>query len=460
MSQLQRPLMSIRWKQLLVASSALLATACSTVGQIENEPLTRTVHNEIPSILFASETIPEPQEVTLILAFSGGGTRASALSYGVLEELRDTMITVDGKPVRLLDEVDFISSVSGGSITAAYYGLFREQLFEDFKQDFLTRNLRDEILATLFNPIRWFSTLGITDHATQIYAQAGFGDHTFADMFANGPPYVAINATDLSQGTRFSFVQDYFNLLCSDISTFPVARAVAASAAMPIVFDPVVLKNYDTCDVSEAIDFLAKQSEKGRKGLRTSAFGALSYTDKEARPYVHLVDGGVSDNLGLRVISEPIELTGGLINYLKLKHGDDNFAVPGHFVIISVDASVKANDAIDTTSAPPSVTQVVNAVTDTQIHLYNEASIELLKQRLEEWSEETKDAQRPIQTHFVEVQIDAVASTPIKRRLNLIPTTLGLPEKEVDLLIEAGRNLLRENPEFQELLGSLALSNL
>jgi NTE family protein len=60
----------------------------------------------------------------LILAFSGGGTRAAAFAYGVLEELAATPVVLGGRPRRLLDEVDLISAVSGGSFTAAYYGLY------------------------------------------------------------------------------------------------------------------------------------------------------------------------------------------------------------------------------------------------------------------------------------------------------------------------------------------------
>ena len=63
-------------------------------------------------------------ELLLILAFSGGGTRAAAFAYGVLEELAATPVVLGGRPRRLLDEVDLISAVSGGSFTAAYYGLY------------------------------------------------------------------------------------------------------------------------------------------------------------------------------------------------------------------------------------------------------------------------------------------------------------------------------------------------
>ena len=65
------------------------------------------------------------------MTFSGGGTRSAALSYGVLEHLRDTPITIHNKKRRLLDEVDLISSVSGGSFTSAYFGLFGDRVFKD-----------------------------------------------------------------------------------------------------------------------------------------------------------------------------------------------------------------------------------------------------------------------------------------------------------------------------------------
>ncbi|MFZ3138013.1 MAG: patatin-like phospholipase family protein [Thermodesulfovibrionales bacterium] len=75
----------------------------------------------------------------LFVTFSGGGTRAAALSYGVLEELSKTEVVIDGKKRRLLDEIDAISSVSGGSFTAAYYGLFGDRIFEDFESRVLKK---------------------------------------------------------------------------------------------------------------------------------------------------------------------------------------------------------------------------------------------------------------------------------------------------------------------------------
>ena len=100
----------------------------------------------------------DPQTL-LILAFSGGGTRAAAFSYGVLEELRRTAVGTPGTGHTMLTEVDLISGVSGGSFTALAYALKGDALFPDYEHDFLTRNVEGELFRRLLNPMTWPSTL-------------------------------------------------------------------------------------------------------------------------------------------------------------------------------------------------------------------------------------------------------------------------------------------------------------
>lgn len=429
---------------------------CTTVGQIENTPLADDHEVKVTQAsLFSSARNLDSEGISMVLAFSGGGTRASALSYGVMEELRNTTVFVKGEPIRLIDEIDIISAVSGGSFTAAYYGLFRDKLFVDYKRNMLTRNFSDQLFHTILNPFSWFSSLGRTDYAAEIYAEAGFGDATFSDMFDNGSPLIAINATDLSQGLRFTFLQDYFNLLCSDISDFPVSRAVAASAAVPILFNPVVLENYSNCEPTDLNNYLLSRTHDGTVSLMNSAKAALSYSNKQKRPYVHLVDGGISDNLGLRMIIESIEFAGGMKEFLDIAHQEENYLTSKDFVIIVVNASVKADSDIDTVATPPSLTQTINAVTDAQLHLYNSETLELAQTLLDDWSNEMSTPERPVKGHLVVVDLKSVEPISLNKKLNLIPTTLGLPKDDVDLLIRIGRQMLRSNVEYQNLLQSL-----
>ncbi len=99
----------------------IVLVGCASQSIIPNRPQTVLPAHAAYSMIDILRNRPYA-DLSIIMSFSGGGTRASALSYGVLLELRDTMVTVNGKSRRLLDYVNVISSVSGGSFTAAYYG--------------------------------------------------------------------------------------------------------------------------------------------------------------------------------------------------------------------------------------------------------------------------------------------------------------------------------------------------
>jgi NTE family protein len=242
----------------------------------------------------------------IFLAFSGGGTRAAALSYGVLQELRDTRVNSRDLRVRLLDEVDSISAVSGGSFTAAYFGLFGDKIFTDYEKVFLRQSIQSTLIRKLFDPEYWwrsvFSAFDRTEMAIEYYDNQIFEKKTFADFLTQRGPYIEINATDLGGGTRFSFNQAYFDLLCSDLGSFSVARAVTASSAVPLAFPKVVLQNYaGACNLGDShlIQFLDKQGD-GDPRMRELKERVNYYRNRKANPYIHLVDGGIADNLGLR----------------------------------------------------------------------------------------------------------------------------------------------------------------
>ena len=221
----------------------LLVSGCASYGVVENTPVQDVSADAGYSIKSFQEQW-RTDDTMLILAFSGGGTRAAALSYGVLKEMRDTQVSTGGQNVRLLDAVDTINSVSGGSFTAAYYGLYGDRIFDDFEEAFLRRDVEGALLAGILNPLEWLAPTGRTEIAIKYYEKHIFKGATYADMIQKGRPMIVINASDLGYGVRFSFVQEYFNLLCSDLSTFPVARAVTASSAVPVLFNPIVVENF------------------------------------------------------------------------------------------------------------------------------------------------------------------------------------------------------------------------
>ena len=96
------------------------------------------------------------EENLVILAFSGGGTRAAAFAYGVLEALRPMVVVgPKGNRARLLDEVDLVTGVSGGRFTALAFGLYGDHLFDTYETSFLKRNVQGELIARVLNPLHW-----------------------------------------------------------------------------------------------------------------------------------------------------------------------------------------------------------------------------------------------------------------------------------------------------------------
>jgi len=151
----------------------LMLNGCSAIGTIKNDPVAQLPEGQHRYSAINYSQKYATGDTLFLLAFSGGGTRAAALSYGILEELRDTRYQANGKEVRLLDEVDRISSVSGGSFTSAYYGLFGDQIFDDFKEVFLYKDVQGDLKSRILDFFgiigRMFSDTSRTEVAINYY---------------------------------------------------------------------------------------------------------------------------------------------------------------------------------------------------------------------------------------------------------------------------------------------------
>ncbi len=128
-------------------------------------------------------------------------------------------------------------------------------------------------------------------------------------------PFVIFNATNIGSGNRFPFTQDQFDLIGSDLGPYPVARAVAASSAFPFLLSPITLENYQPLQgfptLTEYQTGLQDYyNNRSRYYWSQSQFG---YVDKP-HPYVHLMDGGLADNVGLRPIINAYEQSNGFIS--------------------------------------------------------------------------------------------------------------------------------------------------
>lgn len=405
------------------------------------------------------------------LLFSGGGTRAAALSYGVMRELRDTRIHMDGTDKRLLDEVDCISSVSGGSFTAAYYGLFRKQLFDDFREKFLDRNIQGALALKLFNPFNLLRLgspyFGRIDLAAELYDREIFQSATFSALEEKGRPFVVLNATNLGSGRRFDFTQDYFDAMGSRLDLYPVSRAVAASSAFPFLLSPISLKNYPQAEGYEPPWWYDRAMEsRDRATRRYHSARNLQFYFQDENTHVHLIDGGLSDNIGARAILDAYDR-----GFIRTRIGRE---VIDRLVVIVVNARTESEDAISRREKPPGLFTVAEKTATVAMDNYSFESVEQLRSVLYErvqTQRNLEDCRRLLEAHcpdppapiplggeidpyVVEINFEAVAQLPGEdsRYYLDLPTSFKLSREQVDRLIAIGPKLLRGSPQFQCLL--------
>jgi len=395
--------------------------------------------------------------IWLFLAFSGGGTRAASFAYGVLEGLRDTQVVIDGKPMRLLDEVDTLSGVSGGSFPAAYYGLFGDRIFDEFEERFLRKNVQGALVLQVLNPVNLVLLmtpyLNRSDLASRFYHKNVFDEATFADLTAARGPRVHINATDLPSGNTVRFNQDGFDVMCSDLDPFPIAYAVAASSAVPFLLSPITLRNYaGTCglEVPKWFDEALASRETNPRGWRAATY-VKEFMDSDRKRYIHLIDGGISDNLGVRMPLDRIAAIGDIEKARQLM----GLEIPDHLVMVVVNAETAPDPTIDLKAAAPSVAASLNLVSGSQIRRYNFESLLLVRSAIEEMEETLSRTGHPVRGHFVEVSFDLAPTEEEQHSLKRIPTSFKLGDEDVDRLIAAGRQILLDSPAYRALVEQL-----
>ncbi len=450
-----------------------IAFGCTTTPQY-NEPLT---HYD-PSYGYRFENLKAGENsdsLFVILTFSGGGTRASALSLGVLEKLAEIEIEWEGRRCRLLDEVDLISGVSGGSFTAAYYGAFGDGVFDEFTSGLYLKNQSKLIRAAfaLPNMIKQASPLySRTDTAANRYDENIFGGLEFGDLLKKGErPFILINATDMGLRTQFSFTQDFFDLIYSDLSTYPLGYAVAASSAFPGAFAALLLKNYEQGPDFELDASLTQWLDSKQLGTLqyNLAHDRASYLDPE-KLFVHLVDGGVSDNLGLFPVLQNIANPEHPLGLVPTIPGEGEQKV----VIIAVNAAVESEDTVSYKGKPPGFLKLLTTAGTTPMGWFTAAQrgyLNLLIQYAEDVSTvvpgvephpatnaaRIKRSEAKRRFYYTEVGFDKIADEEDRTFFETIPTKFTLPPESIDRLRDVGGVILEEDSVFQSLLDEIGV---
>jgi len=243
-------------------------------------------------------------DTLFVLALSGGGSRAAYFGGNVMLRLQQ----LHGGKTDLLSQVDVMSSVSGGSLPAAYYAISSDpneehahgRMWDEHTvKKLMSRNYISRWFGNWFWPSNigkfWFTAYDRTDIMAQTLADNLFDvwptgqDLKMSDL-RKTRPYLILNATNgtrRSFGRSFTFTTEDFGLLDSDVGEYSLARAVMATATFPSVFNYMTLADFTT-----------------------------------ARPnkcqYTHVFDGGNYDNLGLNVVRDALTDPDKSVSYKKL----------------------------------------------------------------------------------------------------------------------------------------------
>ncbi len=474
MKRVDRVLSLSRWLTLLLTVCSLAACATRPV----NPPLEHVADDKVYS--FERRGQNEAQAKTLVaLAFSGGGTRAAAFSYGVLEALNRTeFINSNGKQSRMIDHVDVITGVSGGSFTALAYGLYGDKLFDQYEQKFLKRNVQGELISRSLNPINWgylsSTGWGRSELAADLYDEILFDGATFDDLDRKNGPVIAVSATDLATGSRIMFTHSNFDAMCTDLGAFRLSRAAAASSAVPVVLSPLTINNYGgSCGKKMPLwfsPFLNTQNPPRPAARTLERIQELNGLMNGGEPYLHLVDGGISDNLGLR---------GGLdiFNWMEALR-EAGYKTPldhvQQIIVIVVNSMSTPKTDWNRSEDPPGTIPILVKAAGVPIDRYSNEQIEYLRDIEARWdmmrslrdlpaiqrinsrhSNGALEAIRKVpkaKIYTINVSFAGVPDATERDYLNQLPTSFVLSDEAVDRLRSAAGTALFNSPDFQQLL--------
>jgi NTE family protein len=441
-------------------ASALLG-ACSSTRPWVNQPITADSPHTTATPVSLAPDAPSPSMIAAI-TLSGGGARAAAFGLGVLSELKETQFTWDKRSTSILDEVGLISGVSGGSVLAAYYAAFGDETFTRFENEFPLANFQAGLIEQALSPAvlyqmtsPWYGRTNVLEgKLNRLYRGGAFGDL----QARRGRPQLLITATDLTTGAAFEFTPEQFALICSDLNSVPLSFAVAASSSVPLLLSPVTLKNYaGKCpQPSHMVD---ARPDDGNLQARMLHASAQSYLDAENRPFLHLVDGGLVDNLGVRGVLDRTVARGSLdASFRNLPPGSVR-----KIVLISVNSERDTAERIDRSDRVPTTPKVLDSLIFGAGARASNETVTAMDNNARQWTEELSVMRGrqdspfapDAQIYVISVSLRDLKNAKLRSRLLQVPTAFTILPIQVRELVLAGRAALRDSAEFQRLRDSL-----
>lgn len=456
---------SFRCESLALGAAVVLA-ACGTTPTRE-QPLKQVVPLTAP--VLAPGVTANSDKLFVVLTFSGGGKRAAAFSFGVLEALRDVQVTTpDGELHPLLDEIDLISAVSGGAFTAAYYALNGREAFDTYAPRFLDHDTEKDLWNKVLSPVNWGRLanplVSRSDLEVEYFDEKLFNGATVDEVMTRSPR-VIVSSTDLVRAKPFAFTREQLNGICVDPKSVPVARAVFASAATPIYFAPLVMRNFaGQCGYQPPDGVSADATGDEDVYRRERADRLLSFLDSANYPYLHLADGALADNLGARAILDEVALGETVTDALRR----NGFSRARRMLFIVVDART----GFDTRNAhrpePLGIKKVMDAVVSVTFNRYSFETMNLMRARVKRWENEVRTTRcktamaipdcEKFDVDLVELSFERVKDAEERVYLDRVPTAFTLSSEQIMRLRRAAHLLVEESPELRVFLEESAKS--
>jgi NTE family protein len=446
--------------RLIVAVAyGLLVTGCSTARPWINAPLEPGEVVRYDGLRQIADPARSP-DLLVIASFSGGGSRAAALAHAVLVELDRVPLQVNGRSTTLAREIDVVTGVSGGSIAAAYLALHGTPRFLNrFGSEFLDVDFGSELVGATLGPagLHRLSSAYVGRGnllADSLDAQM-FGGATFGSLAElSERPYLIVGATDVASGAEFDFASDSFGRLCSSIDTVPLAFAVAASSAVPLVFTPLTLANHGPRCPRPAAPVDADDDVASRTRLVMDDMD--QYSDP-ARRYVHLVDGGVSDNLGVRRIIDYVAQSGGIDNVLQMLQSPDGRLVQ-HIVFINIGSERRSRSALDGEQRTPGTLEVVAALASGGVGRASRATELAFAEATRGWKDDLRRLPAPysnVDVYAIQVDLASTIDESLRERARAIPTTFHVRTEDRAILQSVAAAGVERSTEFARLRAAL-----
>lgn len=463
---------------------ATLFSGCAT--RFENHPLSAGKSNEERRVIES----PSSDRPVILVAISGGGSRAAALGWVVLRELQRYRYASAGDTARpLVDDIAVVSSVSGGSVIAASFALNGAQGLDRFESDFLTPDNTKTLGAGALQPLRLLTGASRSDLVEELFDRQLFGGKTFAALNRPNKPFLVLNATDMISGQVFAFTPQRFDDICSDLDAQPISSGVAASAAVPLVFTPVAFRNHsvDQC-IGRPIPLWVTNRLTGRYApyLNVDAFKLARYSNDLRRgldrfrdiDYLYFLDGGLADNLAIhglieaisspyaaQIVAPPRGTTGSPGTLLQAL----NDGRIQKLAVVVVNARADPKDDASTSPERPGLFGMINSVVSVPIDSATSsvgAQIDTLLAALNGaggGSPSGAVGAAGLKVYRIVVDFDQLRVTdPEQRALRdeakQIPTLWTITKPNLDTIDKAGKLLLRQHPCFQRLLGDMAIA--